>query len=203
MLVVLVEQAAAPQVLRHPVARSLQHDDDLAGRQMGELAKHRLVTVPLGLLVGSIEEDRMDVGVELEVRRRALERHHGAAAPSATEVPLQPLLVETQHHPDEDARERRQERTVVAETLSPRERHREHPLPQRDRRQHVLDEVRRGRAHLPPETRRAEPAALAAERHQPRLFASVTPKTCISRDREARTRGPPRAPFSRSAAARS
>jgi hypothetical protein len=32
---------------------------------MRELAKHRLVTVPLGLLVGSIEEDRMDVGVEL------------------------------------------------------------------------------------------------------------------------------------------
>jgi hypothetical protein len=59
MLVVLVEQAAAPQVLGHPVARSLQHRGDLARRQTRELAEHRLVTVPLGPLVGSIEEDRL------------------------------------------------------------------------------------------------------------------------------------------------
>jgi hypothetical protein len=45
---------------------------------------------------------------------------------------------------------------MLVEALSPRERHREHPLPQRDRRKHMLDEVRSRRAHLPAEARQAE-----------------------------------------------
>jgi hypothetical protein len=88
------------------------------------------------------------------------------------------VAVEAEHRLDEQPRQRRQQRPVVAETLAPREWHREHPLTERHaHRQHVLHQMRSRRRHLPPQARRTESPALAAERHQPRLLAPVTPKT--------------------------
>lgn len=104
-----------------------------------------------------------------------LHRNHRAALSAPADDAA--LAVEVEDGLDEEARQRREKRSVVAEALAPRERHREHPLAKRDgERQDVLDEMRRGRRHLPPKARRTEPAALAAERHQPRLLAAITPK---------------------------
>jgi hypothetical protein len=68
-------------------------------------------------------------------------RDHRSALPSWRSTSF---AVEREHRLHEDPRQRP---AVVPKALSPRKRHREHPLPQIHGWQHVLDEMRRRGAH--------------------------------------------------------
>src|SRR3954467_14702531 len=93
------------------------------------------------------------------------------------------LRVKSLHRLDEDARHHPKQLAVVRKPAPPRERERQHPLPQGDLGQYVFDEIGRRRAHVPTETRRAESSAFAAKPDQSTLVARPAPKS-----REASTK---------------
>jgi hypothetical protein len=125
----------------------------------------------LVLHVRAVEEEHMEMGMELEVGARALHHDDSATLPVARSLLPQPLTVEAEHRDHGDARHGSEQRAVVRETLSPREREGEHPLPQRHLGQHTLHEVGGGRGHAPAGARRAKSATLAGKGHKTPLVA--------------------------------
>jgi hypothetical protein len=97
--VLLVKKTAPTKVLRHPVARLLEHRSDVAGRQVAPRVERELVSITKY----PIEEHRVHVRVELQVRRRPLDRHHRAALPRRATAALS---VEPEHRLDEQACQR-------------------------------------------------------------------------------------------------
>ena len=158
-IAVLDEKATTTKALHHPVARALQHRRHIARRQVPNGTEVELVAL---VSIGTVEKHRVHVWVQLQIGRCALNRDHRSAL--AAWRSTSPLAVEAEHGLHEDPRQCRQQPAVVPKALSPRKRHREHPLPEVHGWQHVLDEMCRGGAHLPTEARRAEATALAAKR---------------------------------------
>jgi hypothetical protein len=68
--------------------------------------------------------------------------------------------------PIHDAEHERQRVRISRQQEPQRMGQREHPLPQRAFGQYLISQQRRGLGHSPPAAGRAEPALLAAERHQ-------------------------------------
>lgn len=77
-----LEKTPTTKVLRHPVARPLEHRSHVACRQVRERVK---LEPPLSafavrlVLKDTVEEHRVHVGVELQVRRRPLHRDYRPA----------------------------------------------------------------------------------------------------------------------------
>jgi hypothetical protein len=96
--------------------------------------------------IGAVEKHRVHVRVQLQIGRRALTRYvipEGVQRDHRSALSAwwsSPLSVEAKHRLHEDPRQRRHQPPVVPNPLSPRERHREHPLPQIHGWQHVLDD---------------------------------------------------------------
>ncbi len=86
----------------------------------------------------------MQMGMELQVGARTL--HHDDGATLSARHPFLPkaVSVEAEHRADEDARHGSEQRAIVREPLSPRERDGEHPLPQRHPWQDALHQVGAG-----------------------------------------------------------
>ena len=130
-----------------------------------------------GLVIGAVQEDDVQMRVESQVRRRALHDRHRAGLRAERAAGCRALDVERVHGLDEDAREGAQQRAVAREPASPRKRERQHPLPERVRRENSIHEVRCRRAHSPAEARGAKSSALAAERDEPALIARAASKS--------------------------
>jgi hypothetical protein len=72
----------------------------------------------------------VDVRIELQIRARPLKRHDRAALAVPSTGPSHLNRVECKDSRDEDPRERREQRTVVTESLAPGKGQRQHPLAQ-------------------------------------------------------------------------
>jgi hypothetical protein len=82
-------------------------------------AKHRLAVGPED--IAAIEEHGVDVGVALEVRARSLHDRDASARARA-------LLVEREHHRQQDARDLPEQLAIVGEPVPHGVRERQHPL---------------------------------------------------------------------------
>jgi hypothetical protein len=145
----------------HALDRPFEDLAHLPGPEVTELVPHERGAV---LVVGAIEKDDMEVRVQSEVGRRALHDRDRTGLGTLHTAGGGSLGVERVHRLDEDPREGAEQLAVVGEPRAPREREGQHPLAQADRGQHTLDEIRRGGAHPPAETRGAESATLQRKR---------------------------------------
>ena len=106
--------------------------------------------------------------MDVQVRRRpeALDRGDGPTAAVGDIAPPRPTSLEGQHCTNERPEHAPAELLVVGERVAQPVRRGEHPLPDRQAAEHIVDEVCRESRHATPATRRAEAASLAGERHQ-------------------------------------
>jgi len=121
------------------------------------------------LLIGdvdAVEYHRVQVRVEPQVGVGALHDGDGATAASAAAELAHAPAVEAEHRVHEDAADGAEQLPIVAEPSAQLEWHGQHELSQGHGRQHVVDEVRCGLRHPPPEARRTEAASFARKRQQ-------------------------------------
>ena len=120
----------------------------------------------------------MKMQVRVKRRAEAVDEHHGAEAgggAAAGTVFAQAAL----DHAQQDAHDHALQRRIFVQEVAQPLGYGQHPLPQRQRRQYVIEEMRRGRHHAPGVARRAFRPALAGESHQevaPALFAEAPGK---------------------------
>jgi hypothetical protein len=109
----------------------------------------------------------VEVQVQVERRAEALNEGDGAALLGA-HAPVSPNASPqlSEERAQEGAEHFARELAIVRAAVAKRVRKCEHPLADRHRGEHAVDEVRRGVGHAATATRRAEAAALARERHE-------------------------------------
>jgi len=111
-------------------------------------------------------DERVEVDVQVRRRAEALDRGDGATAAVGDAAPPRASPLEGQHRTNEHREHAPAERLVVGERVAQPARRGEHPLPDREAAEHVIDQVCREARHAAPGTRRTETAPLARERDQ-------------------------------------
>jgi hypothetical protein len=81
---VLSKRAVAAKVPADAADRACEHLADFAGPQVAEAAEHEFVALPVP---GAVEEDGVDVWVEAQVGRRALQDSDGARLRASVPIP--------------------------------------------------------------------------------------------------------------------
>ena len=113
----------------------------------------------------AVEDAAMKVQVLIQRRAEAVDEDHcaqpGRGAAAGT-VLAQAGLDGAQ----QDAHDHALQRRIVVQEIAQPLRYGKHPLPQRQRRQHVIDEVRRGLHHAPGIARWADGPAMAGKGNQ-------------------------------------
>lgn len=110
--------------------------------------------------------------VEVQGAAEALDRGDGAHFGEGDVDGARAATHPSKHGADEEAAHATREVTIERERVAQPDRDGEDPLPDRDAREHAIDEVRRGVGHPAPAAGRADPASLATERNQD-VFAAV------------------------------
>ena len=189
LVVAGLEQAPAAEVPRHPLDRVCEHLAHLARLQMPCRVPHERDAL---FAVDAVENESVKVGMEPNVGRGSLDNGECAClAARRVRAPRVERLDALEEDSGERAEKRPVSRRVTCKDRSPREREREHPLPEgRLARENVLGKVRGRRAHAPAHARRAEPPTLARERHEQTVRAGATaePREASAQDAAAQIR---------------
>ncbi len=120
----------------------------------------------------------MEVHVQIDGAPEALDGRDGAA-PAAGHAPATgAAALKAKERPCVDTEHRPAEPMVPGAEIAQAVRQAQHPLADRDRRQHMVDEVRRPLSHPPPAAARADGARLARERHQALGVTGIAAKAC-------------------------
>jgi hypothetical protein len=130
--------------------------------------------------VHPIEDQAVEMHVESQRGIRALNEGHRADLRvldrAQAQLPLGPPSKRATHGADERREHVRAQPLVIAHRVAQAPRQRAHPLPHGDLGQDFVDEVGGEVGHAPAEAGGAEPAALARERHNPRMATAPTRK---------------------------
>jgi hypothetical protein len=122
--------------------------------------------------VNPVQTERVEVGIESQIRAHALHDGDGAALAVADTTRPEMSPIPPQHRVDEGMAHVTEQLAVVGQARSELERQREHELPQwRCAGKHVLDEIRGGLGHASSEARWAKSQASTRERHDDALGA--------------------------------
>ncbi len=151
----------------------------VGGRTRLDEARHAVAAAP----VHPVQHQAVKVDVQVRSRAEALDERDGAAvafvglqAGALQQVPRHHALHHLQHRGDEFG--------LRGQQQAQRDRQRQDPLAHRHVRDDVIDQVRRGLRHPARATRRAEPAALAAEGQQfvVTALAASQPQEAVRQD---------------------
>jgi hypothetical protein len=116
------------------------------------------------------------VEVQIERRPEALNRGHGAAAPTPDAAPSGSLALEAEEGTDEDGEHGAAELVVPGEHVAKAVREGEDPLPDGKTAKRPIGQMSGEFGHPPAAARGAETTALARKRDQDLMPAAVTPK---------------------------
>lgn len=120
----------------------------------------------------AVPHQRMEMEVQVQRATQALREHDGARSATSDACARGALAQPSEQRAHEDAADRRTQLRVEGQEVADSKGEREHPLPDRDVRQHVVAQVRGGVGHAPSAARRAEAAPLAREGDQLVLAAT-------------------------------
>ncbi len=105
--------------------------------------------------------------VQVQRAAEALNHDDSTAAAVLDASVARPITQDATHAPDQDARNGPAEIVIPRQTVPEPVRKAQHPLPNRDIRKHVIDQVSGAFRHAAATAARAERAAFARERHEP------------------------------------
>ena len=124
----------------------------------------------------AVEDERMKVHVEIQRAPEALDGGDGAAPTVRDAALTRPAAVEAQESARVDREHGATEPMIPGEQVAQAMREAQHPLPDRDGRQHVVDEMRGALGHAPAAAARADGARLARKRHEALGVAGIAPE---------------------------
>jgi hypothetical protein len=122
--------------------------------------------------------------IEVQGGAEGLDEGHRAAPAGGHPYCPRALAVPPEHRPEEHRQHLAAQPRPTCQPEPERHGQGQDPLADRHLWKHPVHQVRRGLGHPAPTTRRAEPAALAGERHHVRPVAGVTPeqREAVGRD---------------------
>jgi hypothetical protein len=116
--------------------RSREHSADLARLEVAELLPHELT---IQLVISTVEEDRMKMGIQPQIRRRPLHHRDRARLRAMPPASRRALGVERLHSLDEASGQYCEQSAVLREPPAPLEWKGQDPLPKRHLGEHMLD----------------------------------------------------------------
>jgi hypothetical protein len=120
--------------------------------------------------VDTVEHEGVEVGREVQRGAKALdERDRAASSAPDPEIPFRSPPLVGEDGPQETTQHLTRQPSVPGTAVAKRVRKREHPLPDRDFGQYVVDEMGGGIGHAPTSTRRTESPAFAREGDEPNI----------------------------------
>jgi len=165
----LLEQAAADAGAQHTPAHVGLHLEHSGRSQRGGCMKHhaRRRVRGVGRREDRIEDAAVKVQMRVQRRAEAVDEDHRAQAGCAGAAGTM-LAQAALDGAQQDAHDHALQRGIVVQEIAQPLGHGQNPLPQRQRRQHVIAQRRGGRDHAPGVARRAYGPALAVFHATPR-----------------------------------
>jgi hypothetical protein len=160
-------ETPAPEKTPHPRVDRREQDADLFIRRRGRGPEAKRLPFAAVGEEDAIEQQRVKVDVEVEPAPESLDHGYAAGVAGADAVAARPPPLEAQQHAYVDPEHGAGELVIPGQKIAKAVRQAQHPLPDRNAREHIIDEASGVLGHAPAPAARAETASLAGERDEP------------------------------------
>jgi hypothetical protein len=169
-------QAAAFQQRLDSLGNKGRNADNIGVFRWGQLVEFRLAVLVCS--VNSVDDQAVKVWREIQRIAAALHERHGPALRQLQPQEFPGAAAKfAKDDSDENIQDIAQQTGVVGQAVAQRKWNRKHPLPDRDNREDVVDEMRGRLRHSSSSTRRAPTATTAGKRNQALVPARTAANT--------------------------